>query len=229
MGQTHNGRGSDASAGACGNVIEDHRQPAGCLGHGPEVLVDAGLRRAVVVRRDHQHPVDAAGCGLRGEPDRVLGVIGPGAGDHRDGDCSRHGAPQVQLLLIGEHRALARRPAEHETVAPVGRQPAGQRDCRIDIERTSVVEWGHHGGDHTPEAGSVRRSFHHRFTLPATSTSGGQTGARGLRRRGLRVPNPSGARIPRGPESLLGPGIPRRPVVRPAIRRQKRLLPRSSP
>ena len=104
----------------------------------------------------------------------MLGVVRTGAGDDRDGHGRGHGTPQAQLLLVGEDRALAGGPAEHQAVAPVFGQPAGELDRRVDVEGARLVERGHHGGDQPPEAGRARRSAHRHFTLPVTLGARGQ-------------------------------------------------------
>ena len=159
----------DPTTGAGGNVVERDGQAAGGVGHRAEVLVEAALRGSVVVRRHHQHSIDAARLGAGGQLHRVVGVVRTCAGDNRDGDGRRHGAPQVALLLVGEDRALAGGPAEHQAVAAVTGQPAGQLDRRVEVEGTRIVERGHHGGDDAPEAGRVGLGAHEHLTLPVAS------------------------------------------------------------
>ncbi len=168
-GQAEHRGARDAATGSNRDVVEHHGQPVAGLGHGPEVGLDAGLGGAVVVRGDGQQAVDAARRRQLGRPDRMLGVVGAGAGNDRDGDRVGHGAPQVGLLLIGQHRALPGGAAEHQAVAAVGGQPSGQVGRSLDVQPARVVERGHHGGDDPSESRRVRSRAHEHVRLPADS------------------------------------------------------------
>jgi hypothetical protein len=61
---------------------------------GPEMGLDAGLRRPVVVRAQRQDAGDAELRGLLGEVHRVGRVVRAGAGDDRDRDGLGDGGPQ---------------------------------------------------------------------------------------------------------------------------------------
>ena len=126
VGETEHGLRGDAPAAAHRDVVEHDGEIAGRLGHGAEVLEDAGLRRPVVIRGDREDAVDAAGHGLPRHGHGVRRVVGSRPGDDRDGDGLGDGAPQCHLLVIGQHRALAGRATEDKPVAPVLGQPLGQ-------------------------------------------------------------------------------------------------------
>ena len=105
---------------------------------GPDVGLDAGLRRAVVVRADGE---DAGGAELRRPPrsgaTEWRGVVGAGAGDDRDRDRLDDRGEQRQPLVVGQRRRLARRAGDDEPVVAVLLQLAGQRGGGVEIERPS--------------------------------------------------------------------------------------------
>ena len=190
--------GLDPAPGADGDVVEHDGQVARGLGHHPEVLEDARLRRPVVVRRHHEHAVEAALGGPLRQGDGVRGVVGPGPGHDRHGHRLGHGAPEVDLLVVGEDRALARRSGEDQAVASVGRQPARQlhrAPPRSSAPRSSngvtiaVIT--------RPNRGASSQGAHCPFRLPVTTSALRRPGARRETRR-RRRPRPrwsrSGAR-----------------------------------
>ncbi len=168
----------DAAPGPHRDVVQDGRQVTGGTGHRSEMLRDADLRRTVVIRGDQEHAVHATFAGQRGHLHRVLGVIRSAAGDDRNGDGFGHGAPQVGLLVVGQHRTLAGRASEHEPVAAVGGQPLGQFHGRIEVKCTGEVERGHHGGDHPSESRRSVIQGHYLLTLPVEPRPPGALGSR---------------------------------------------------
>ena len=71
LGEPDQRLGGDRHAGAVRDVVEHHRQPGG-VGDRGEVPDQPGLRRLVVVRRDHQQAVRAGLLGRAGQLDGVL-------------------------------------------------------------------------------------------------------------------------------------------------------------
>src|SRR5271165_2552580 len=159
--QGEDGLGGDPAPGAHRDVVEDDRQVGGG-GHRGEVGPQAGLGRPVVVRGDHQHAVDPGVGGRPGGLDRVGRVVGPGAGQHRDGHRLGHHPPQVGRLGVGQDRALPGRPGQHQAVAAVVDQPAGQLDGGVEVDRPGVVERRDHGRDDPPETWRLVVTGHRR-------------------------------------------------------------------
>ena len=91
---------------AHGDVIDDHRQIGG-VRHRQEMLLQACLRRAVVIGRDGQHGRSACGCDLLGQFGGGAAVVAACAGDH--GHIGRFGDSfdQGDLLFVGEGRGFA--------------------------------------------------------------------------------------------------------------------------
>ena len=65
-----------------GMIVDEDRQLR-CLRHGGEMRVEAALARLVVIGRHDEQRVGADPLGILGEPDRLVGGVGTGAGDHR--------------------------------------------------------------------------------------------------------------------------------------------------
>ena len=96
---------------------------------GLEVLVEAFLRRLVVIGRDDQNGVRAASLGVARKLDRLDSVVGARAGDHgnpaaRFVDADVDGAV---VLLVGERRALSGCSDRHQPVRPGADLPVDQR------------------------------------------------------------------------------------------------------
>ena len=90
--------------GAGGNVVGDQRQ-LHSVGNGKVVRGKSFLRCLVVIRRDREQRVCAAGFGLPGKAHRLRGAVGPHAGD----DFAAPGAvgdrvPDQRLALLRRER-----------------------------------------------------------------------------------------------------------------------------
>ena len=205
--------GRDPAAGADRDVVEQDGKPAAASATARKWLVDPGLGRAVVVRRHHQDAVDAARRRRRpGQRDRVGGVVGPGAGDDRDGDGLGHGPPQVGLLVVGEHRALAGGPAHDQAVAAVVRPASGPGRRR---RRGRARPPSSNGVTMAVITGPKRAGVGHAVSYQCRVTGPPLTS-----RSAVAGPRPAGSgRRPRGPAF-------RRPGGRPASRRRRRRTPR---
>ncbi len=158
-GQAQHGLVGDLAARAHRDVVEHDRQP-GAVGHGGEMVGQALLGRTAVVGRHHQDGVDPGLGGRPGELDGMSGVVGPGAGDDRNGDGLGHRPPQVGTLVVGQHRSLTGGPGHDQAVAAVGDQPAGQGDGTVDVEGAGVVERRHHGRHDGSETTGSRDRCH---------------------------------------------------------------------
>ena len=126
--------GVDLAAGATGDVVDHHGQVRGG-GDGAEVGLEAGLRRTVVVRRHDEQAVDAGGGRPLAELAGVAGVVAAGAGDERHVDGGAHRRPEVDLLVVRERGRLAGGAGQHEPVAAVVDEPAGQAHGAVEVER----------------------------------------------------------------------------------------------
>ncbi len=151
VGQPDQQRRVDLAAGAARDVVE--RRSAGRWRRptARKCASRPGLRRAVVVRRDHEQAVDAGGGGALAELAGVAGVVGAGAGDERHVDRGAHGRPELHLLVVGQRGRLAGGAGQHEAVVAVVDEPAGQRDRAVDVERAVVVERRDHRREHSTE------------------------------------------------------------------------------
>ena len=127
-------------AGPAGNVVEHDRQRRR-LGDRLEVLVEAFLRRLVVVRRDRQQPVGADALHVARQLDHFPRVVSAGAGQHGHlalgflDDQLHH----AQLVAMRQRRRLARRPARRQKVDASVDLPASQTLDRGLIERAVTV------------------------------------------------------------------------------------------
>ena len=154
--------GSMAMEERPGNVVE-HDGDIHCGGDGFEVGADAGLAGLVVVRRDEQEAVDAERCRLLGKVHRVCGVVGSGAGD--DGGAAAHGvldgAEHAEVFLVGEGGRFAGGSGDHQAVAAVVHELAGQF-CRLLVVHCAVLgERRDHGGQERTKGRDVRGSVSH--------------------------------------------------------------------
>ena len=75
-----------------------------------------------------RQPVGAGLLGRPGELDRVVGVVGAGAGDHPGAVAHRldDGADQPLLLVVAGRRRLPGRPADHQAVVAVVDEVGGE-------------------------------------------------------------------------------------------------------
>src|SRR5581483_9983810 len=153
--------GLDVDDDARRDVVDDDR-PVARARDRLEVRDDAALRRLVVVRRDDQERIGAELVRLLGQMDRVRGRVRPGAGDHRGRLADRldRGTEQVEALVVGERRALARRPRDHEPVGAVLHKVAGELLERVEVDRAVVPERrddrGEDPSEHLPGGYSAR-------------------------------------------------------------------------
>lgn len=142
----------DAGAGAAGDVVQHHRQPAGVRDRA-EVLLHGVLRRSAVVRRHHQHPVRARLLRLQRQFHGVPGVGGAHARDDRGPlpDRLPHGPHQRRLLGVRRGRRFAGRAVEHQPVASLGDQPFGEPLGTVQVEGARRGEGRDHGAQEAAE------------------------------------------------------------------------------
>src|SRR5581483_4695176 len=110
----------DVDDDATRDVVDDDRL-VGARGDLLEMADDRALRRLRVVRRDDEEAVDAELLRTLRQLRRVARVVRPGPGDDRravaDGVTRR--GEELQLLVVRERRALARRAGDDEAVGAV--------------------------------------------------------------------------------------------------------------
>ena len=128
---------------ARGDIVDDDRD-ADCVVDGLEMLVEAFLRRLVVIGRDDENGVRPAVLGMAAKLDRLRGVVGARARDHRNPaarfvDADVHGAA---VLLMGERRAFAGRPDRHQPMRAGRDLPVDQRAEGLLVD-LAVLERGH--------------------------------------------------------------------------------------
>ena len=112
----HGGR-LNVHAGAGRYVVQDGRQPD-LIHHIQEVGNQAGLRGLVVIGGHQQQRIRAQVTGGGGQPERMGGVVGTGAGNHRHTARSGlyGGADGGNMLLVGEGGGFARGAADDNGV-----------------------------------------------------------------------------------------------------------------
>ena len=153
---------------ADGDVVEHDGQSAAGLGHGPEVLEDAGLGRSVVVRRDHQDTVDPARGGqsrssatewsVSFEPvPATTGMVTASATARHSSTFSSSVSTELSPV-----EPLSTRPS-----LPCSASQRAEVDRGLDVQRPGVVEGRHHGGDHPARTVAAGDGAHRPFTLPA--------------------------------------------------------------
>ena len=120
------------------DVVDDDRD-VGAVVDRLVVEIEPFLRRLVVIGRDHERAIGAGLLGVAGQLDGLGGRVRSGAGDHRHAAGSRLDAELDDLLVLvmGERRRFARRPARHEPVRALVDLPLDQlagtlarRPCR---------------------------------------------------------------------------------------------------
>ena len=120
------------------DVVDDDRQVAGHVGDRAEVAVDALGRRLRVVRRDDQERRRRRPRAPRasGAPSaRVSYVPVVAITDARSPTSSTTASISWTRSTSLTRRALAGRPGEHEALAAVGDEVAGQRAGDVEVER----------------------------------------------------------------------------------------------
>ena len=117
------------------------------------MLVEALLRRLVVVGRDDEHGVGAGLLGMGDEIDRLEGAVRARAGDDRHAPAGDLDAKldHPLVLVMGQRRRLAGRAHRHEAMASLGDLPVHVRGESLLVEGAVVREWCHEGGDRSLE------------------------------------------------------------------------------
>ncbi len=193
----------DRHAGAVRDVVEHHRQ-AGGVGDRGEVPQQAGLRRLVVVRRDHEQAVRAGLLGARAASSivcRVSLVPTPATTLARSPTASTTARTRRLLLGVGGGRRLAGGAVDHQpVVALLVDQVGGERGGAVEVERAVGGERRHHRGEQPAErrgapvvaAASMRASYLQPSGRPPVGPAG--AGASGRSAYGLAATSvPSGS------------------------------------
>ena len=140
------------------HVVQNQRQ-VDRFGDSFVVLVQAFLRRLVVVRH-HRQPGLGARC-LRafGQLDRFGGRVRAGSRNHRHppGGLFDRGADQQAMLVVADRGRFAGGADDDDAVRPLCDVPVDQAAQRVEIERAVV----RHGGDDRNQASSGRIYFCH--------------------------------------------------------------------
>ena len=120
FGKTRQSFRLDFRAGASGDVVNDDRN-ADFRCDFFIMLIDAFLGRPIVVGRNHQSAVGAGFFRFAREPNRFIGGVGAGAGDHRHAFVDRFDdrADDLVMFLMTEGRRLASGAARHDSVRAV--------------------------------------------------------------------------------------------------------------
>jgi hypothetical protein len=154
------GRRLDVAAGAARHVVEHDRQVR--VGSNRRVvLVDAFLRRLVVVRRHRQDAVGARIGGRMGGLDDLCRVVATGAREHRHHALHlvHDGLDDGPLLGCRERRRLARRADRHQEMNPgldlppreaahaslIDSAVGGERRDQGGATASEGTSWGHGG------------------------------------------------------------------------------------
>ena len=144
----------DLAAGADRDVVEHHRQVGG-LGDGPEVGLDAGLGRAVVVRRDGQdagHAAPRPPWSARSSGAVSLVPAPAMTGTVTASATARHRSSCSSSVSIGASPVV---PATTRPSLPA-RPASGPGGGAVEVERAVVVERRDHRGEHRAEAARDR-------------------------------------------------------------------------
>ena len=83
LGKLGHSLGQQIAAGTAGHVVQDDRHGRS-IRHGGKVGNQAVLGGLVIVRSHHQHSVGTHFAGVAGVLQHMLGIVGAGAGNHRN-------------------------------------------------------------------------------------------------------------------------------------------------
>ena len=141
FGQLDQRRRRQVDHDAAGDVVGDDRLVAD-LRDRAEMLDDAAQGRLAVVRRHDQEGVDARTVGLLGQVHRVGSRVRPGARDHgrAAADLVDGRLPQLDLLLVGQRRRFAGRPAHDDPVRSVVDELRAELPEFLDVHPPVRVE-----------------------------------------------------------------------------------------
>jgi hypothetical protein len=128
------------------DIVDDDRN-ADRVVHGLEMLIQAFLRRLVIIGRDDEQGIRARLFAMPGEFDRLDRVVRAGTGDHRHPALRLGDAPfdDFLVLVMGQRRALARRSHRNKAPGAVLDLPIDVSPEGLLVER-AVLERRHQGG-----------------------------------------------------------------------------------
>mmetsp|Transcript_57662 Transcript_57662/g.135746 ORF Transcript_57662/g.135746 Transcript_57662/m.135746 type:complete len:208 (+) Transcript_57662:1182-1805(+) len=152
-GTTQRRLGQHVRNGPAGHVVEHHRDVHG-LGDRLEVLVNAFLRRLVVVGHDGQRAVRTDGLGIAAQFDGLGGRIGAGA--CQDGDAALgmldRDADDLAVFLHADRGRLARG-ADHADAGGAGLDMPVDQATQGGVVDAAVLVHGRDEGDDAAEDG----------------------------------------------------------------------------
>ena len=134
------------------DVVQDDRQ-LDRTRNGAEMLIQALLRRLVVVRHDAHEAVNAKFGNIVREADRVSRAVVADVGDDRDTaiDRSYYGLEQLDLVRIEHRGRFARGAVDDQRVGAALYQTVSKLLSTIEIEIEIVLHGRDHGRDHAAE------------------------------------------------------------------------------
>ena len=139
---------ADRAARAARDVVEDDRD-IDRVEHLLEVVVDALLIRLVVVRGDHEEPIDADLLELQGLVVALAGAVGASAAD--DGDRTSHMLDRElrdrDVLCVCHGRRLARRAQHEDAIRAIRHLELQDLVERGIVDRAVLIERGDQGDD----------------------------------------------------------------------------------
>ena len=153
------------------DVVDDDRDADGVVDR-LVMLVEPFLAGLVVVGRHDQQAVRARLFGEAGELDRLGGVVGAGAGDHRHpaaGDLDAH-LDHPLVLVVAERRAFAGGADRHQPVACPRSICQSTKPRNASSSKRAVAHRRHQRSNRSSEHGTYFRRPNSRQTRRVKST-----------------------------------------------------------
>ena len=152
LGELGHRRRLDIDHDAAGDVVDDHRTVTDRR-NGLEVLNDAARRRLRVVRGDNEEAVGTDRVRLLGEMDRFGRRVRAGSGDHSRpvADCADGHAEELEPLVLGQRRRLARGAGDDDAVRPVLDQVVSELGKAVEVDRAVRPKRRHDRGQNLSE------------------------------------------------------------------------------
>ena len=132
----------DVGDGAARHVVDEDRNVDG-IGNGPEMRVEAVLRRLVVIGHDDKCGIGAGFLGVNGIVDGFGGAVRAGSGDHRHAAAGFLDADfdDALVLVRRQRRAFAGGADRHQAMAALVDLPVDEfPECLL--VHLAVASWG---------------------------------------------------------------------------------------